>query len=91
MSWIERMGRWFEAHRFGVDLTTTVLLAAFMLTSATDLYSSEPALGRTESIAWTFAMLAPLPWRRTRPVPSAVAIFAVALAHILAGFPMIMP
>jgi len=85
------MGRWFEAHRFGVDLTTTVLLAAFMLTSATDLYSSEPALGRTESIAWTFAMLAPLPWRRTRPVPSAVAIFAVALAHILAGFPMIMP
>ena len=85
------MARWFEAHRFGVDLTTTVLLAAFMLTSATDLYSSEPALGRTESIAWTFAMLAPLPWRRTRPVPSAVAIFAVALAHILAGFPMIMP
>lgn len=85
------MGRWFEAHRFAVDLTTTVLLAAFMLTSATDLYSTEPALGRPESIGWTFAMLAPLPWRRTRPVPSAIAVFAVALAHMLAGFPMIMP
>lgn len=91
MSWIERVGRWFEAHRFGVDLTTTVLLAAFMLTSATDLYSTEPYLTRTGSIAWTFAMLAPLPWRRTRPVPSAVAVFAVALAHMLAGYPMIMP
>ncbi|MFD6136897.1 sensor histidine kinase [Isoptericola sp. NPDC060257] len=91
MSWIERMGRWFEAHRFGVDLTTTVLLAALMLTSATDLYSTEPYLDRGGSIAWTVAMLAPLPWRRTRAVPSAIAVFAVALAHMLAGYPMIMP
>ncbi|MFD6178289.1 MULTISPECIES: sensor histidine kinase [unclassified Isoptericola] len=91
MSWIERMGRWFEAHRFGVDLTTTVLLAALVLSSATDLYSAEPYLSRNASIAWSFALLAPLPWRRTRPVPSAVAVYAVALAHILAGYPMIMP
>jgi signal transduction histidine kinase len=91
MSWIERMGRWFEAHRFGVDLTTTVLLAGFMLVSATDLYSTQPDLHRAGSIAWTFAMLAPLPWRRTRPVLSAVSIFAVALTHMLAGYPMIMP
>ncbi|MFB7799058.1 sensor histidine kinase [Isoptericola sp. NPDC056134] len=91
MSWIERMGRWFEAHRFGVDLTTTVLLAALMLTSATDLYASDPNLSRTESTVWTVALLAPLPWRRTRPVPSAVAVFAIALSHMLAGYPMIMP
>ncbi|NUS41412.1 MAG: histidine kinase, partial [Terrabacter sp.] len=91
MSWIERMGRWFEAHRFGVDLTTTVLLAALMLTSATDLYSTEPYLDRGGSVAWTVAMLAPLPWRRTRAVPSAIGVFAVALAHMLAGYPMIMP
>ncbi|MFF2451567.1 sensor histidine kinase [Isoptericola sp. NPDC058082] len=91
MSWIERMGRWFEAHRFGVDLTTTVLLAGVMLVAATDLYSSQPDLGRGESIAWTVALLAPLPWRRTRPVASAVGVFGVALAHILAGYPMIMP
>ena len=85
------MGRWFEAHRFGVDLTTTALLAALMLTSATDLYSTEPYLNRGGSIAWTVAMLAPLPWRRTRAVPSAIGVFAVALAHMLAGYPMIMP
>lgn len=85
------MGRWFEAHRFGVDLTTTVLLAGLMLVSATDLYASQPYLSRTGSIAWTLALLATLPWRRTRPVPSAVGIFAVALAHMLAGYPMIMP
>ncbi|MCK9794964.1 histidine kinase [Isoptericola sp. 4D.3] len=91
MSWIERMGRWFEAHRFGVDLTTTLLLAGFMLVAATDLYSTDPYLNRAGSVAWTFALLAPLPWRRTRPVLSAVAIFAVALAHVLAGYPMIMP
>ncbi|MFC8598504.1 sensor histidine kinase [Isoptericola sp. NPDC057191] len=91
MSWIERMGRWFEAHRFGVDLTTTALLAALTISSATDLYSAEPFLSRTGSIAWSIALLAPLPWRRTRPVPSAVAVYAVALAHILAGYPMIMP
>ncbi|MFE7407475.1 sensor histidine kinase [Isoptericola sp. NPDC057559] len=91
MSWIERLGRWFEAHRFGVDLTTTVLLAVLVLSSATDLYSAEPYLSRNASIAWSFALLAPLPWRRTRPVPSAVAVYAVALAHILAGYPMIMP
>ncbi|GGI09789.1 sensor histidine kinase [Isoptericola cucumis] len=91
MGWYERTGRWFEMHRFGVDLTTAVLLALFMLVSATDLYATSPYLSRTGSIAWTVALLAPLPWRRTRPVPSAVAIFAVALAHMVVGFPMIMP
>ncbi|MFI2103328.1 sensor histidine kinase [Isoptericola sp. NPDC019693] len=91
MSWIERVGRWFEAHRFGVDLTTTVLVAGFVLVPATDLYSSSPYLNRTESIIWSLALVAPLPWRRTRPVPSAVTLYAVALAHMLAGYPMIMP
>lgn len=85
------MGRWFEAHRFAVDLTTTLLLAGLMLASATDLYASDPDLSRTASISWTVALLVPLPWRRTRPVPSAVAVFAVALAHMLVGYPMIMP
>jgi len=92
MSWIERVGRWFEAHRFSIDLTTTVLLAAIILSAATDVFSTDPPYrGRPGSIAWSVAIVAPLPWRRTRPVLSAVAVFAVALAHILAGFPMIMP
>ncbi|GAA1710617.1 sensor histidine kinase [Isoptericola hypogeus] len=91
MSWYERTGRWFEAHRFAVDLTTTALIAAFMLVAATDLYASDPWDSRGATLVWTALMLVPLPWRRTRPVPSAIAVYAVALAHVLAGYPMIMP
>ncbi|WP_166849939.1 sensor histidine kinase [Isoptericola sp. BMS4] len=92
MTWYERTGRWLEAHRFVVDLTTTVLLGAFLATSATDLYETGAYGGsRADVIAWSLATAAPLPWRRVRPVASAVAIYAVALGHMVVGFPMVMP
>lgn len=91
MAWYERTGRWLEAHRFVVDLTTTVLLGLFLVTSATDLYETGPYGSRADVIVWSLAMAAPLPWRRVRPVTSAVAIYAVALGHMLVGIPMVMP
>jgi signal transduction histidine kinase len=91
MGWYERMSRWMESHRFAVDLTTTVLLGLFLVTAATDLYDTDPYDSRASAIVWSVAMLAPLPWRRVRPVASAVAIYAIALTHLLAGVPMIMP
>ena len=34
-------------------------------------------------------MIAPLPWRRVRPVASAITVYAVALLHLLAGIPLL--
>ena len=84
MGWYENMGRWWERHRFGVDLTTTVVVA-FAFVPAALAFGASATGGSVQSTLFTIGMLAPLPWRRVRPVASAVAVYAVALAHLLAG------
>ncbi|GIG29329.1 hypothetical protein Cma02nite_19290 [Cellulomonas marina] len=39
----------------------------------------------------TVGLVAPLAWRRTRPVASAVTVYAVALLHVLVGVPVLVP
>ncbi|MCA5892787.1 histidine kinase [Isoptericola sp. NEAU-Y5] len=90
MGWYERTGRWFEAHRFGVDLTVTLLVALPLIAPAGDPYATAP-YSNEDVYWWTVAVLAPLPWRRTRPVASAAVVFLVTLAHMFAGLPVVLP
>jgi len=90
MTVYERTVRWFERHRFGVDLAWTIVLALFLLLTAADVFATS-TYDRSMTIGWSLAVIAPLPWRRTHPVPSAVAVYAIALFHLLVGFPIILP
>ena len=84
MGWYENMGKWWERHRFAVDLTSTVVVALVFIPFAL-AYGSSVTGGSTLSTLFTIGMLAPLPWRRVRPVASAVTVYAVALLHLLVG------
>jgi signal transduction histidine kinase len=88
MGWYARTVLWFEGHRFAVDAAGTALLACFVAVAATDLggYDRDTAV-----VLWSLATVIPLAWRRVRPVTSAVAVYAVALAHLLVGFPLLVP
>jgi signal transduction histidine kinase len=88
MGWYGRVVRWVEQHPFVLDATGTAAFAFFVAVTATDLAGSDrgPA-----TVLWSLATVVPLAWRRVRPVHSAVAVYAVALAHLLAGFPLLLP
>jgi signal transduction histidine kinase len=91
MGWYENMGRWWERHRFGVDLTTTIVVAlAFIPASAAFNFSTGYQNG-LETAALSALMLAPMPWRRTRPALSAALVYTAALLHILLGLVLIFP
>jgi len=87
MGWWERSNRWVDAHTLGLDALTAGLLALFCLATATNFDGSSSSGVRF----WAVAVIAPLVLRRTRPVASAVAVFAVGLAQVLAGYPLIFP
>ncbi|WP_418276150.1 sensor histidine kinase [Isoptericola jiangsuensis] len=90
MGWYARTVRWFEGHRFTVDATVVALFALVVAATSTDL--TNYAGGRSAAtVLWSLAVAVPLAWRRVRPVASAVAVYAVALAHLLAGFPLLLP
>ncbi len=40
---------------------------------------------------WAVLVVAPLAWRRRRPVASVVAVYAVGLVHTVLGFPLVVP
>ncbi|OCI32547.1 sensor histidine kinase [Oerskovia enterophila] len=84
MGWYENMGKWWERHRFAVDLTSTAVVALVFIPFAL-AYGTNVTGGSTLSTLFTIGMLAPLPWRRVRPVASAVTVYAVALVHLLVG------
>ena len=87
MGWWERSNRWVDANTLGLDALTAGLLALFCLPTATNFDGSSSSGVRF----WAVAVIAPLVLRRTRPVASAVAVFAVGLAQVLAGYPLIFP
>jgi signal transduction histidine kinase len=95
MGWYARLGQWSERHMFGVDLSATLLVALVFVPSSAAFAPNAGVVGTNLSggwgAAWAVALLAPLPWRRTRPVASAVAVFAAALGHLLAGYLLLMP
>ncbi|WP_265521791.1 sensor histidine kinase [Oerskovia flava] len=92
MGWYERLGRWSDEHRFGVDLAATLVVAAVVVPAAAAA-PVEMVVGPSPGWAaiWAALLLAPLPWRRVRPVASAVAVFVVALAHMLTGLLVVLP
>ncbi|MFC8193003.1 sensor histidine kinase [Cellulomonas sp. NPDC057328] len=90
MTWWDRLLRWEESHRFAVDASGAAVLWLVMGTIAVDL-SAAPAAAHNGTRLAAAAMIAPLAWRRTRPVVSAVAVYTAALVHMLAGLPLIFP
>jgi signal transduction histidine kinase len=94
MSWYDRTLRWLDAHRFAVDVVQAALFALFSVTTTVDLYGPGVGAGwgdRGWIPLWSVLVAVPLAWRRTRPVPSAVATYVVALAHLLGGYPLLLP
>ena len=94
MGWYERLGQWSDEHRFGVDLTVTLVLAVVFV-PASAAFTSMGASGTGTSggwaAFWALLLLAPLPWRRSRPLASAITVYSVALVHLLAGYLVIFP
>ncbi|ARU50543.1 signal transduction histidine kinase [Cellulosimicrobium cellulans] len=94
MGWYERLGQWSDEHRFGVDLTVTLVLAVVFV-PASAAFTSMGASGTGTSggwaAFWALLLLAPLPWRRSRPLVSAITVYSVALVHLLAGYLVIFP
>ncbi|ROS78585.1 sensor histidine kinase [Cellulomonas sp. PhB143] len=82
MGWFERLGAWSEDHRLAVDAAAAASLGFVLL-----LFSA--AAGGLHWIVWTVLLITPLAWRRTRPVASVVAVYAVALAHLAVGAPVL--
>jgi len=94
MGWYERLGQWSDQHRFGVDLTVTLVLAVVFV-PASAAFSASGASGYAThggwAAFWAVLLLLPLPWRRSRPLASAITVYAVALAHLLVGYLLIFP
>lgn len=94
MGWYERLGQWSDEHRFGVDLTVTLVLAVVFVPASAAFTSMGGGGGGTSggwAAFWALLLLAPLPWRRSRPLASAITVYSVALVHLLAGYLVIFP
>ena len=89
MSFMDRVQRRLDHHRFAVDMVQAVLLAAVLAPLSFRLGPITSADGRAP--LWVLALCLPLGWRRTRPVESAVAVFGVGLAQVLFGPWLIFP
>ncbi|WP_036960816.1 DUF7134 domain-containing protein, partial [Promicromonospora kroppenstedtii] len=82
MGWYERWAGWSERYRFVVDLALTVLVGLFAVVLAGDVYA--PTLhGSLQTMLVSAAVLAPLPWARTHPVASTVAVFVICMLQVI--------
>ena len=88
MRWWERVVAWEQAHRTLVDAAIAVAVGVPVLVLATDLTTSQSGVG---PVSVSLAMLIALIWRRTRPVASAVAVYGIALLHLLEGMVLVLP
>ncbi|TQL63865.1 signal transduction histidine kinase [Rarobacter faecitabidus] len=92
---------WPDRHRALADSVGAVLLALFSLITLTvvGVAGTYTALAdanvavfdRFFPVLITLGIVASLAIRRTRPVLSAAIIYSLALAHMLIGFPLILP
>lgn len=89
MSWWDRTNRWADAHRFVVDAAGTALLLLVVVPLTAALSWQADGMGGVTF--WTVLLVAPLAWRRVSPAASAAAVYLVALAHTLAGYPALFP
>ncbi|AEI11582.1 sensor histidine kinase [Cellulomonas gilvus] len=86
MSTWERMLRWEERHRTVVDAIGAAVLALVLI----PLTIIPLGVTGDSPTVWSVLLIAPLAWRRTRPVASAATIYTVALGHLLlTSFPVL--
>ncbi len=89
MSWWDRWWRWEDEHRFGVDVTLTVLLGVTLVPM-----SIGQVLGQTSGLTslvlsvCAAGVVVPLAWRRTHPAASIATVYTCALLPVVAGTPM---
>lgn len=91
MRFSERLTTGLADHRFAVDLAATVVLAVVLVPTSVAFDQSVGAPGTTVTQLWALMLVAPLAWRRVRPVGSAVAVFLVGLAQVLLGPWLVFP
>lgn len=90
MTWWERLQRWEDRHRFGIDVTAMVVTGLVVVPLAAGMGGSWYV--STGTAAWLSAALwVPLAWRRRNPVASVVAVYAAGLLHLLVGVPTLLP
>ncbi len=88
MRWWERVAAWDTTHRLAVDATGAFFMGLFAVPVASGIFGLEPYVNLQ---IWSLLMTVPLAWRRVRPTASAVTVFALALAHLSVGIPLILP
>ncbi|MEU4364778.1 histidine kinase [Promicromonospora sp. NPDC023987] len=89
MGWYERWAGWSERYRFLVDLTTTAAVALFVAILST---AGSYELSGPQSALLAVVLLVPLPWARTRPVASCIAVFVLCVLQVTAlGLPLFLP
>jgi signal transduction histidine kinase len=86
MGWWERGNGWLERHAFALDASTAALFALVAV-----LFTVATAFGSPWSALWAVLVVAPLAWRRRRPVASVVAVYSVGLLHTVLGSPLVVP
>lgn len=91
MTWWDRLLRWEDSHRFAVDAGGAAVLWLVLGTIATDLSASGGYSSDAGTRLAAFATIAPLAWRRVRPVASVAAVYAAALTHMVLGLPLLFP
>ncbi|GEK21679.1 sensor histidine kinase [Cellulomonas xylanilytica] len=88
----DRLLRWEEAHRFAVDATGTGFLLLLMVATSTDITTATADASRSFATPLiSFAVVAPLAWRRVRPTASAVAVYSFALLQLAFFAPLVVP
>ena len=87
MGWWERWTRWLERRAHALDAVAAGLFAFVALVGA---WASSVELGWSR-VVWAALVVAPLAWRRRRPVASVVAVYTVGLLHTALGTPLLVP
>ncbi|QAY68935.1 sensor histidine kinase [Xylanimonas protaetiae] len=95
MGWYERASTWAEDHRFGIDAMWTAVLGlptVLLTTAVRGLGLSWEARGGTATMLWAVLLVAPLAWRRVRPVESTAVVALAAAGHVVVGrSPLLLP
>ena len=85
MSWWDRLWRWEDAHRLGVDVTITVFLAlALVPGSMAALGWRAQGLDGVLLCLCVLGVVVPLAWRRTHPTASVATTYTFALLLVVA-------
>ncbi len=93
MSWYETSALRTERHRFTADLAWTIVVGglAVLATLALDTHGAFRPSSTLSTFVWSTLVVAPLAWRRVRPVASTAAVAGAAVGHVIAGMPLLLP